>query len=123
MNPIVSEQDVSSNKNFRFFDNRQKYLLFVNTCSEKEIIAKRVGMELRNIRPNPPARCRKRNDTFSPNDARRAPLAHLTSWPICKVFTTYKLRTAFSCLISVLCGRIRKYAGALKVPKRRGNFS
>ena len=51
----VSEQDVSSDKNFRFFDNRQKYLLFVNTCSEKEIIAKRVGMELANIRPNPPA--------------------------------------------------------------------
>ena len=51
----VSEQDVSSDKNFRFFDNRQKYLLFVNTCSEKEIIAKRVGMELGNIRPNPPA--------------------------------------------------------------------
>src|SRR5579883_1627928 len=22
-------------RNFRFFDNRQKYLLFVNTCSEK----------------------------------------------------------------------------------------
>ena len=22
-------------KNFRFYDNRQKYLLFVNTCSEK----------------------------------------------------------------------------------------
>ena len=37
-----------------------------------------------------PARCRKRNDTFSPNDARRAPLAHLTKWPICKVNTTYK---------------------------------
>src|SRR5215813_8896353 len=27
--------DVSSTRNFRFFDNRQKYLLFVNTCSEK----------------------------------------------------------------------------------------
>ncbi len=49
------QQDVSSGKNFRFFDNRQKYLLFVNTCSEKEIIAKRVGMELANIRPTPPA--------------------------------------------------------------------
>ena len=31
---------------FRFFDNRQKYLLFVNTCSEKTVVAKRVGMEL-----------------------------------------------------------------------------
>ncbi len=52
---VVNEQDVSSDKNFRFFDNRQKYLFFVNTCSEKEIIAKRVGMELANIRPKPPA--------------------------------------------------------------------
>ena len=52
---VVNEHDVSSNKNFRFFDNRQKYLLFVNTCGEKEIIAKRVGMELANVRPNPPA--------------------------------------------------------------------
>ena len=28
-------------RNFRFFDNRQKYLLFVNTCSEKWEIASR----------------------------------------------------------------------------------
>ena len=45
----------STEKNFRFFDNRQKYLLFVNTCSEKEIVAQRVGMELGNIHPKPPA--------------------------------------------------------------------
>jgi hypothetical protein len=25
--------------NFRFFENRQKYLLFVHTCSEKRVIA------------------------------------------------------------------------------------
>lgn len=42
-------------KNFRFFDNRQKYLLFVNTCSEKEVIARRVGMELAHLAPEPPA--------------------------------------------------------------------
>jgi SAM-dependent methyltransferase len=41
--------------NFRFYDNRQKYLLFVNTCSEKWVIAQRVGLELANIRPRPPA--------------------------------------------------------------------
>ena len=40
---------------FRFYDNRQKYLLFVNTCSEKSVIAERVGMELSQIRPKPPA--------------------------------------------------------------------
>src|SRR5581483_8190665 len=31
-------------RNFRFFDNRQKYLLFVNTCSEKWVIAQRVAL-------------------------------------------------------------------------------
>ncbi len=42
-------------RNFRFFDNRQKYLLFVNTCSEKETIAQRVGLELAHLHPSPPA--------------------------------------------------------------------
>jgi len=41
--------------NFRFFDNRQKYLLFVHTCSEKWVVASRVGLELANIHPRPPA--------------------------------------------------------------------
>ena len=40
---------------FRFFDNRQKYLLFVSTCSEKTEIAGRVSLELANIHPAPPA--------------------------------------------------------------------
>src|ERR1039458_7261784 len=42
-------------RNFRFFDNRQKYLMFVNTCSEKGVVAQRVAMELANIHPRPPA--------------------------------------------------------------------
>jgi SAM-dependent methyltransferase len=42
-------------RNFRFFDNRQKYLLFVNTCSEKEVVARRVDMELGHLHPEPPA--------------------------------------------------------------------
>jgi hypothetical protein len=42
-------------RNFRFFDNRQKYLLFVNTCSEKWVVANRVGLELGSIHPRPPA--------------------------------------------------------------------
>ena len=42
-------------RDFRFFDNRQKYLLFVNTCSEKAVVAQRVAMELANIHPRPPA--------------------------------------------------------------------
>jgi hypothetical protein len=42
-------------RNFRFYDNRQKYLLFVTTCSEKWVIAERVGLELANLHPRPPA--------------------------------------------------------------------
>jgi SAM-dependent methyltransferase len=47
--------DPSSARNFRFFDNRQKYLLFVNTCSEKAVVAQRVALELANLHPRPPA--------------------------------------------------------------------
>ena len=42
-------------RNFRFFDNRQKYLLFVNTCGEKQTISNRVAMELAHMHPTPPA--------------------------------------------------------------------
>ena len=47
--------DGSRERNFRFFDNRQKYLLFVNTCSEKSVVARRVGLELAHLHPRPPA--------------------------------------------------------------------
>ena len=40
---------------FRFFDNRQKYLLFVSTCGEKTEIANRISLELGNLQPSPPA--------------------------------------------------------------------
>ena len=40
---------------FRFYDNRQKYLMFVNTCGEKWVVADRAGMELAHIHPQPPA--------------------------------------------------------------------
>ncbi|HEX3973211.1 MAG TPA: hypothetical protein VHX19_17915, partial [Stellaceae bacterium] len=43
-----------TDKNFRFYDNRQKYLLFVNTCSEKWVVAERVALELANLHPHPP---------------------------------------------------------------------
>ena len=46
---------LSPKQNFRFFDNRQKYLLFVSTCSEKQVVAGRVALELANIHPRPPA--------------------------------------------------------------------
>jgi hypothetical protein len=53
--PAVSAGGEDPQRNFRFFDNRQKYLLFVNTCSEKWVIANRVALELGNIHPRPPA--------------------------------------------------------------------
>jgi SAM-dependent methyltransferase len=54
--PVASGQAADDpQRNFRFFDNRQKYLLFVNTCSEKWEVANRVGLELANIHPRPPA--------------------------------------------------------------------
>jgi hypothetical protein len=40
---------------FRFYDNRQKYLLFVNTCSEKWAVADRIGQELSRLQVRPPA--------------------------------------------------------------------
>ncbi|HSG34482.1 MAG TPA: hypothetical protein VLA37_08095 [Sphingomonadaceae bacterium] len=40
---------------FRFYDNRQNYLLFVNTCSEKWVVAERVATELDKIEPQQPA--------------------------------------------------------------------
>ena len=45
----------SANTPFRFYDNRQKYLAFVNTCNEKQKVADRAADELRQIRPTPPA--------------------------------------------------------------------
>ncbi|HEY7240809.1 MAG TPA: hypothetical protein VH600_16660 [Burkholderiales bacterium] len=53
--PAPAVRELAPEKNFRFFDNRQKYLLFVNTCSEKDVVARRVGLELGHIHPRPPA--------------------------------------------------------------------
>jgi len=50
-----SAESTDQERNFRFYDNRQKYLLFVNTCGEKAVISQRVGLELAHIHPRPPA--------------------------------------------------------------------
>lgn len=47
--------DGASTEPFRFFDNREKYLLFVTTTSEKSVTAERIGRELARLRPQPPA--------------------------------------------------------------------
>jgi SAM-dependent methyltransferase len=53
--PRVPMPELPPEENFRFFDNRQKYLMFVNTCSEKWVVAGRVNLELASIHPRPPA--------------------------------------------------------------------
>ena len=53
--PAMPAAPRDSDRSFRFYDNRQKYLLFVTTCSEKRVIAQRIGMELANLHPRPPA--------------------------------------------------------------------
>jgi hypothetical protein len=40
---------------FRFYDNRQKYLAFVNTTNEKRKVAERAAKELALLKPKPPA--------------------------------------------------------------------
>ena len=40
---------------FRFYDNRQKYLAFVNTCDEKWKVAERCAEKLQYVEPQPPA--------------------------------------------------------------------
>jgi hypothetical protein len=44
-----------SESEFRFFDNREKYLLFTTTCSENRATARRIGEEFQFIEPAPPA--------------------------------------------------------------------
>ena len=42
-------------KNFRFFDNRQKYLLFVTTTNEKNVIADNIHPHIKKIKSTKPA--------------------------------------------------------------------
>jgi hypothetical protein len=53
--PTQTLADPGPAQNFRFYDNRQKYLMFVNTCSEKRVVAERVVHELGYVHPRPPA--------------------------------------------------------------------
>jgi SAM-dependent methyltransferase len=51
----VTPGHVADQTPFRFYDNRQKYLAFVNTCNEKSTVARRAAQELSGLRPHPPA--------------------------------------------------------------------
>ena len=47
--------DKKDNAPFRFYDNRQNYLAFINTCNEKSAISQRIAKEFKYIQPGPPA--------------------------------------------------------------------
>ena len=51
----MAQDQIDNRQAFRFFDNREKYLLFVTTCSEKWAVSERVGRELLQLTPRPPA--------------------------------------------------------------------
>jgi hypothetical protein len=53
--PASTAAAASASPPFRFYDNRQKYLAFVNTCNEKSAVARRAAHELIHLRPTPPA--------------------------------------------------------------------
>ena len=51
----VRIESMTTSTPFRFYDNRQKYLAFINTCNEKQVIAGRAAAEILHVRPRPPA--------------------------------------------------------------------
>jgi len=53
--PKTDGQSQQGKTPFRFYDNRQKYLAFVNTCNEKSVLAARAAKELTQVKPKPPA--------------------------------------------------------------------
>src|SRR5690606_23830821 len=48
-------EETQTDRPFRFYDNRQKYLAFVNTTNEKWKVAERAARELAHLKPRPPA--------------------------------------------------------------------
>jgi hypothetical protein len=50
-----SKSSAEGDTPYRFYDNRQTYLSFINTCNEKSAVVKRISKEFQYIHPNPPA--------------------------------------------------------------------
>lgn len=55
VNSDSSKSEQRSEQPVRFFDSREKYLLFVTTTDEKWSIAQRINEELDKLKPKPPA--------------------------------------------------------------------
>ena len=52
---MADRRQAQEERPFRFFDNREKYLQFVTTTGEKWAVAERVGAEVEELAPRPPA--------------------------------------------------------------------
>ncbi len=52
---VNNKKDTKDSTPFRFYDNRQNYLAFINTCNEKSAISQRISKEFQYIQPGPPA--------------------------------------------------------------------
>jgi len=50
-----ANKNAADDRPFRFYDNRQKYLAFINTTNEKWKVGERAAKELAHIKPRPPA--------------------------------------------------------------------
>src|SRR4029079_16716532 len=53
--PPYGDRQAPPEKKSRVLHTGHTYLLFVNTCSEKDVVASRVGLELAHIHPRPPS--------------------------------------------------------------------
>jgi hypothetical protein len=51
----AAKSDDKDDRPFRFYDNRQKYLAFINTTNEKWKVGERAARELVHVKPKPPA--------------------------------------------------------------------
>ena len=50
----TAKRDPAQDRPFRFYDNRQKYLMFVTTTAEKWAVVEHIEPELDRLRPSPP---------------------------------------------------------------------
>ena len=97
LRPIQPRQPTRAARNFRFYDNRQKYLLFVTTCGEKWAIAQRVGMELAtsiHVR----RRCACSTPAWATAPCCRAPCAPCTTgFPPCRSTSSARRSASRTC--------------------------
>jgi hypothetical protein len=52
---VAAKGEGKDDRPFRFYDNRQKYLAFINTTNEKWKVGERASKELVHVKPRPPA--------------------------------------------------------------------